>query len=112
MVLSWSSLSSIREGRHERFVLSLGSTAFRRWMRLFIPCFLIGVLSLVQFYTGLLDLPITRESSFWGQFVDHVRECERFANPFHLERNNWKVLHKYNLTMWTMLVDSSSFQIV
>lgn len=112
MVLSWSSISSIREGRYEKFVLSLGSTAFRRWMRLFVPCFLIGILSLVQFYTGLIELPITKEASFLAQFVDYVWECERFANPFHLERNNWEVLHKYNPTMWTMPVEWAGSLIV
>lgn len=103
-VLSWSSLSSIRSGQHEKFVLALGSTAFRRWVRLFVPCFGIGLLSLILFYTGLMDLPFEREASFLQQMVDYFWACERFANPFHLERNQWEVLHKYNHTMWTMPV--------
>ncbi|PBP24466.1 hypothetical protein BUE80_DR004779 [Diplocarpon rosae] len=104
-VLSWSSLSCIREGRYERFALSLGSTVFRRWMRLFVPCFLIGLLSLVQFYAGFIQLSIPRRDTFLGQLVDYIWECERFANPFHVERNNWEVLHGYNATMWTMPVE-------
>ncbi|EKD11970.1 hypothetical protein MBM_09833 [Drepanopeziza brunnea f. sp. 'multigermtubi' MB_m1] len=104
-VLSWSSLSSIREGRYEKFALSLGSTAFRRWMRLFVPCFWIGILSLIQFYSGVLELTVTRRDSFLAQFVDYLWESERFANPFHLERTNWEVLHSYNTTMWTMPVE-------
>ncbi|KUJ23462.1 uncharacterized protein LY89DRAFT_693563 [Mollisia scopiformis] len=104
-VLSWSSLSSIREGRPEKFVQSLGSASFRRWMRLFLPCFLIGLLSLLQFYFALVELPITRRSSFSAQLLDYLWECERFSNPFHLERTNWEVLHKYNHTMWTMPVE-------
>ncbi|KAL2073529.1 hypothetical protein VTL71DRAFT_10855 [Oculimacula yallundae] len=102
-VLSWSSLSSIREGQHEKFVLSLSSSVFRRWMRLFVPCFLIGTLSLVQFYTGLIDLaPMTRKNTFLAQVMDYIWECQRFANPFHLERAGFDVFHKYNHTMWTM----------
>lgn len=111
-VLSWSSLSSIREGRHEKFVMSLGSAAFRRWMRLFMPCFLISFLSLIQFYTALIELPITQESNFALQFLDYLWECERFANPFHMERTNWEVLHKYNATMWTMPVEWAGSLIV
>lgn len=111
-VLSWSSLSSIREGRHEKFVMSLSSTAFRRWMRLFVPCFIIGILSLIQFYAGLVELLFTREETFLAQLVDYLWECERFANPFHLERNNWEVLNKYNHTMWTIPVEWAGSLIV
>jgi peptidoglycan/LPS O-acetylase OafA/YrhL len=112
-VLSWSSLCSIREGRPENFVLSLSSSAFRRWMRLFVPCFLIGLLSLVQFYIGLIDLPvITRKNSFVAQFVDYIWECQRFANPFTLDREGWDVRHKYNATMWTMPVEWAGSLIV
>ncbi|CZT45289.1 uncharacterized protein RSE6_05585 [Rhynchosporium secalis] len=102
-VLSWSSLSSIREGQSEKFVLSLSSSVFRRWMRLFVPCFLIGILSLVQFYTGLIDLaPMARKDTFPAQVMDYIWECQRFANPFHLERVGFDVFMKYNHTMWTM----------
>ncbi|KAL5324032.1 hypothetical protein ACEPPN_008575 [Leptodophora sp. 'Broadleaf-Isolate-01'] len=104
-VLSWSSLSSIREGRHEKFSLSLSSSVFRRWMRLFVPCFLIGILSLVQFYAGLIDLPMTRQNTFLAQLIDYIWESERFANPFQLERTGFDVFHKYNNTMWTMPVE-------
>lgn len=112
-VLSWSSLSSIREGRHEKFVLSLGSTAFRRWMRLFVPCFIVGILSLIQYYMGLVDLPaVARRDSFIAQFGDYIWECERFANPFHLEKSGWEDFHQYNHTMWTMPVEWAGSLIV
>ncbi|KAK0100879.1 hypothetical protein ONS95_007324 [Cadophora gregata] len=101
-VLSWSSLSSIREGRHEKFSLSLSSSVFRRWMRLFVPCFLIGILSLLQFYFGLIELPVTRENTFVAQVMDYIWESIRFSNPFQLERTGFDVFHKYNHTMWTM----------
>ena len=101
-VLSWSSLSSIREGRHEKFSLSLSSSVFRRWIRLFVPCFLIGTLSLLQFYFGLIELPVTRENTFLAQVMDYLREFIRFSNPFQLERTGFDVFHKYNHTMWTM----------
>jgi peptidoglycan/LPS O-acetylase OafA/YrhL len=101
-VLSWGGLASIREGRHEKFAQSLGSATFRRWLRLFMPCWVVGTLSLLQFWLGLVSLPFDRKTSFLAQAWDYILECERFANPFHLERNNFELLNKYNHTMWTI----------
>lgn len=74
-------------------------------MRLFVPCFLVGILSLVQFYAGLVDLPMTRQTTFLAQFMDYIWECVRFSNPFQIERSGFDVFHKYNHTMWTMPVE-------
>lgn len=75
---------------------------FRRWLRLYLPCWIIGILSLFQFWFGLIRLPIELSSSFPAQVWDYIRECERFANPFTLERDNFQVLNQYNPTMWTI----------
>lgn len=104
-VLSWPRLLAIREGRHEKFARDLSSAVLRRWLRLFTPCFIVGLLSLLQFWYGLIELKVERKSSFLVQFWDYIQECERFANPFQLERNQLDLRHAYNDTMWTMPVE-------
>lgn len=54
------------------------------------------------FYTGGLELPMTKEASFLAQVVDYFWECKRFSDPLHLERDNWQVLFKYDPVMWTI----------
>lgn len=104
-VLSWPRLLAIREGRYEKFARDLSSAVLRRWLRLFTPCFIVGLLSLLQFWYGLIELKVERKSSFLVQFWDYIQECERFANPFQLERNQLDLRHAYNDTMWTMPVE-------
>nr|POF11534.1 hypothetical protein CFP56_44372 [Quercus suber] len=102
-VLSWSGLASIRAGRVEKFAQSLGSATFRRWLRLFLPCWIVGILALIQYWMGLAPSPLlSTKDNFFLQAWDYLIECERFADPFFLERNNWQVLNKYNPTMWTI----------
>lgn len=101
-VLSWSALGSIRTGQHEKLLHSLSSAVFRRWFRLYLPCFLVGLLSLLEMWFHLWDLPVDRKSNFFAQLWDYILACKRFANPYYLERSNWDTLHSYNWTMWTI----------
>lgn len=101
-VLSWSPLGHIRSKRDERVLRSLSSAVFRRWFRLFVPCFMVGFFSLLEFWVGVLDLVVERKSTFIAQFWDYILASERFANPFKLERYGFETGHEYNWTMWTI----------
>lgn len=100
-VLSWGPLSSIQSGRYEKLAQSLGSAVFRRWMRLFLPCFIIGFWALLEVWWEI-ELPTERKDTFLAQCWDYILECERFANPFHLERFTMEGNHKYSWIMWTI----------
>jgi peptidoglycan/LPS O-acetylase OafA/YrhL len=102
-VLSWSPLKSIRQGRHEKLAQNLASSTFRRWFRLFLPCFIVGLLSLLQLRWGIIDITgVEVKETFLQQLWDYIWACEAFANPFFLERSEMEAIHKYSWTMWTI----------
>ena len=102
-VLSWSPLASIREGQYEKLLKTLSSAVFRRWLRLFLPCFAIGLIPLLEMRWGIVSLTsVDRKDAFWEQLWDYTVACEGFANPFFLERSALEAVHRYNWTMWTI----------
>ena len=106
-VLSWSSLASIRAGRLEKIAKSLGSAVFRRWLRLYLPCFVIAGWYFLAFWFHIIDIGglggvKKREANFFLQLWDYIRANERFANPFNVNRDQWTALHEYEATMWTI----------
>ena len=102
-VLSWGPLASIQSGRYEKLAQSLGSAVFRRWLRLFLPCFIVGFWAVLELWWGIESPPGTEhKETFLAQCWDYIQECERFANPFHLERVAMEGIHKYSWTMWTI----------
>jgi peptidoglycan/LPS O-acetylase OafA/YrhL len=103
MVLAWAPLASIRQGRSEKVVNGLSSAAFRRWIRLFLPCFLVALLPMLQVCLGLVEIPTAeRKGNPLAQLWDFVKACERFANPFGLERTPSEALHAYAWMFWTI----------
>jgi peptidoglycan/LPS O-acetylase OafA/YrhL len=102
-VLSWSPLTSIRHARHDKLAQTLASATFRRWLRLFLPCFIVGIFPLLELRWGIVNLAgVDRKDTFLQQFWDYIWACEAFANPFFLERSELQAVHRYNWTMWTI----------
>jgi len=102
-VLSWGPLSALRKGEMEKFSRSLGSAVFRRWMRLYIPCFAIAFTECLQAYFGLIKIGGVERMSFFAQVWDYLKANARFANPFHINRSGgWDTVHRYDWTMWTI----------
>jgi peptidoglycan/LPS O-acetylase OafA/YrhL len=103
MVLAWGPLGSIRGGRAEKFAASLSSMAFRRWMRLFLPCFLVALSPMVQVWLGLIEISTAeRKGNPLAQLWDYVKACQTFANPFALERSPADAIHYYEWMFWTI----------
>lgn len=103
LVLSWSPLESSRRGSVEKLAVSLSSAVFRRWIRLYLPCFAVAFW---QFWALWLGLPNaanrTRSESFWAQLGDFLIATEKFANPFYINRTEGDAVHDYDWTMWTI----------
>ena len=103
MVLAWGPLVSIREGRADKFATSVSSSAFRRWIRLFVPCFLVALVPMLEVWLGLVEIPNTeRRGNLVAQLWHFARACERFANPFSLERTPLDAVHGYAWMFWTI----------
>lgn len=102
-VLSWGPLGSIRTGQKEKFASSLGSAVFRRWMRLYLPCFAISLWQALEVYFDLRFVGGKEaKSNIFAQIWDWVIDSERFANPFMIDRDKYTSLHAYDWTMWTI----------
>ncbi|GAM86360.1 hypothetical protein ANO11243_043740 [Dothideomycetidae sp. 11243] len=101
-VLSWSPIGSIRRGQHEKMANTLASATFRRWIRLYLPCFLIGLISVAEIRLRIIELPIGRKETLIEQLWDYLLACERFSDPLYIDRQEREFLHDYNWTMWTI----------
>ncbi|KAF2152727.1 acyltransferase, class 3 [Myriangium duriaei CBS 260.36] len=102
-VLSWSPLASVRRGQADKLATTLSSATFRRWLRLYVPCFAVGLWSILELKWGLIDPPtIAKKDTILGQLWDYVKACERFADPLKIDRAENEFLHAYNWTMWTI----------
>lgn len=102
-VLSWGPLASIRAGRLDKLAQTLGSATLRRWLRLYIPCFAISFWEFIEVRNGWRSITNKEPmDSFWAQLWDFISDCDKFALPFNLDRNNWNSLHGYDWTMWTI----------
>lgn len=103
-VLSWGPLKAIRNGRTEELARSLASATFRRWLRLFLPCFAMSLLACFLVYIGWKD-------DIWGEkptgnifayIWDWAVASEKFASPFSINRHPFDNYHRYDPTMWTI----------
>lgn len=101
-VLSWSALGYMRQGKEDKILRNTSSAIFRRWMRLYVPCFIVTIFNVVQYRLHIIELTVQRKATIFGQMIDWARACVEFSNPFKLERNNYDSIHQYNWTMWTI----------
>lgn len=102
-VLSWSPLGSIRSANYDKLYKGLGSSAFRRWIRLYLPTVPIALWECIELYFGYREIGSkAREANFFLQLWDFIKSCEQYANPFDINRNQWSSLHPYDWTMWTI----------
>lgn len=102
-VLSWSAMGLIRAQRADKLATSVGSSVFRRWLRLYLPCFAVAFFQFLELRSGWRGITNKeRLDSFWEQLKDFISSCDSYANPFTLDRNNWNSLHGYDWTMWTI----------
>ena len=102
-VLSWKSIELIRTGQSERLLASLSSTVLRRWFRLYLPCFAVGLFAFWKVRMHV-DVPLGIEvyPSIIRQFWDYIMACEAFARPLLRDRSHPNWLHKYSWIMWTI----------
>lgn len=101
-VLSWSPLGSIHRNNMEKLAHSLGSAAFRRWLRLYLPCFVVGFYSMLEVRWGIANIIAPYHGDFFPQVWDYIKACEKFADPLHIDRAEMEFVHPYNWTMWTI----------
>ncbi|KAK4624327.1 O-acetyltransferase PaAT-1 [Fulvia fulva] len=113
IVLSWGPLGNIQAGRGEKVLESLGSATFRRWVRLYVPCFVIAGWEVCEMWVGWRDMGVVgRRGSFLAQFWDYLQANERFANPFLINRDAMNANHGYDWTMWTIPYEFSGSMLV
>ncbi|OQO12496.1 hypothetical protein B0A48_03138 [Cryoendolithus antarcticus] len=102
-VLSWGSLRSMRQGQTSALGSSLGSSVFRRWIRLYLPCFAVAFWQMLELRVGLRgNITITIEKYLYMQVWDFIKYSAIFANPFTINRDDSQYIHKYDWTMWTI----------
>ncbi|KAF2156507.1 hypothetical protein K461DRAFT_221170 [Myriangium duriaei CBS 260.36] len=98
-VLSWGPLQNIRSGRYDKFARSLGSTTFRRWARLYLPCLIVSGLYLlhkiIMDYSGI--------GSVFAEIWNYIKVGQRWANPLNIDRIAPIASgNPYNFVMWTI----------
>nr|OQO27279.1 hypothetical protein B0A51_04964 [Rachicladosporium sp. CCFEE 5018] len=104
-VLSWSPLRSMRQGQGQNSTLgqSLSSAVFRRWIRLYLPCFAIAFWQLWEYRAGWRVMAgVPNEEYVFMQIWDFIKRSARFANPFWINRAENQYVHAYDWTMWTI----------
>lgn len=103
MVLSWGPMGMTQAGQAEKCGESIGSAVFRRWMRLYLPCFAIAWLYAVGIFLELFgEVAQLKQSSILAQVLDYLHACYKFANPLDVKRNPLSAVHRYDHTMWTI----------
>jgi peptidoglycan/LPS O-acetylase OafA/YrhL len=102
-VLSWGPLTALRKGDMDKFSRSLSSSVFRRWIRLYLPCFAVAFLKCLMVSLGLHSDSGVERVGFFAQVWDYLKADARFANPFLINRVQLlDIVHKYDWTMWTI----------
>jgi hypothetical protein len=111
-VLGFKLLKLIRAKDNERLLHHFASSIFRRYLRLYLPAFVITFVSMLLVAQGwkigwmtVPRLPTVRE-----QFWDWLLESFRFANPFshitgYWTENDLCPTHRYNEVLWTIPVE-------
>jgi hypothetical protein len=111
-VLGLKLLTLIRAKATERLLHHFASSIFRRYLRLYLPTFLITFISMLLVRQGwkIGWITVHRFDSFSEQFWDWLLESFRFANPFvHLTgywtENDSCPTNKYDEVLWTIPVE-------
>lgn len=111
-VLSARLLKLIRAQDTERLLHHFTSSIFRRYLRLYLPTFLITFISMLLIRQGGIIgwVTVPRLATFPEQFRDWLLESFRFANPFiHLTgywtENESCPTNKYDEVLWTIPVE-------
>ncbi|EME40760.1 hypothetical protein DOTSEDRAFT_74343 [Dothistroma septosporum NZE10] len=111
-VLSWGALGKIQKGDTSKLVGSLASATLRRWLRLYLPCFVVASFGCVVAYVTLApNAPLKRES-FRAQVWDLIVANEVFGDWTKLHRVGFAVFHPYNAVMWTMPLEFEGSMLV
>ncbi|EME44961.1 hypothetical protein DOTSEDRAFT_70867 [Dothistroma septosporum NZE10] len=112
-VLSWGPLGHIQAGRQEKVLQGLGSATFRRWVRLYVPCFAVAGWELLEMWVGWRDMAnLERRGNFFAQLWDYLKANEQFADPFLINRDGFNSNHRYDWTMWTIPYEFSGSMLV
>jgi peptidoglycan/LPS O-acetylase OafA/YrhL len=107
-VLTHKSLGWMRAGSRDQVYPSVASSIFRRGFRLYLPPIFVTFVEMIATRFGFvlpLNFNFIPEPSFSAQFLDWLKETNRFVNPIH----TWKralegfITHpKYDAVMWTI----------
>lgn len=112
-VLSWGPLASIRSGQDTKLAQSLSSATFRRWIRLYFPCFAVSLWECLEIQFGLREMPGKMDPrNIFARLYDWLQDCEHFSNPFLINRDQYNALHGYDWTMWTIPYEFSGSLLV
>lgn len=102
-VLSWSPLASIRAKNHTKLYTSLSSSAFRRWIRLYLPTVPVAFFECLELWIDERSIGMKdRHDSFLAQMWDFLTSVEKYVNPFNINRGGFDAVHPYDWTMWTI----------
>jgi hypothetical protein len=111
-VLGLKLATLIRARATERLLNHFASSIFRRYLRLYLPTFLITFISMLLVRQGwkIGWITVHRFASCSEQFWDWLLESFRFANPFvHLTgywtENDACPTNKYDEVLWTIPVE-------
>ncbi|KAK4613955.1 O-acetyltransferase PaAT-1 [Fulvia fulva] len=98
-VLSWSPLGTIRANNQEKLFGSLSSSLIRRWFRLYLPCFIVGVFYLInEIYVSWHGV-IGMFEEIWT----FIEESRRWSNPLQgTPATSLFTVNTYNYVMWTI----------
>lgn len=111
VALSLRPLQLARAQQWEKFMLSLFSSVFRRFIRLYLPCIVVSFNILILVCLGAYDSRInakyfpfagmnesqpTKVPTVWGQVKDWVWIIFNWMNPFHPGK------HTYDPHYWTI----------
>jgi len=110
-VLTYKSLSWMRNGSRHRVYPSLASSMFRRGFRLYIPPILVTFCEMLMTRFGVnppLNFTFVPESNLFDQFIDWIQETNRFVNPVYIFKDSMQGHvhdHKYDPVIWTIPVE-------
>jgi hypothetical protein len=114
-VLGLNLLKLIRARDTDRLLHQFASSMFRRYLRLYLPTFLITFISMLLVRQGwqIGWITVDRYATFREQFGDWLLECFRFANPFAHITGYWTETdscptNKYDEVLWTIPVEVRS----
>lgn len=99
-VLTWGPLGLVQAGgKYEKLYQTLGSSTFRRWSRLYLPCVIVSFINvsydIFKQYEGIVPALQT----VWEYLV----HAEIWANPFNtVAETVLSKIYANNLVLWTI----------